>query len=292
MPLADDLGDLMFKFDPGVTSPSLQLTSDNLSSLEHMTSSTMSAPFTDSCYTPTDFQSALSAINPGFSGTYSNDMFEPFFSNIFSSSTTIAATPAQSSETEMSMFNTSEEEAFPFDTRPVDVQPFMVSVEDEWFYEALANPSMFTTVSVPAPAPTPMPRALPPRVSPFTPDHPNSTGYDGPPVAELQHYRKSNILSHIVTKVLITMFIVYLFLNAFQAQVPVVHAATWEVKNKPSVLTGAAKACGALFIKTKTATDFVSAKLSTAREDLVHEFVSTSGHGFPFKVMIEILMFS
>src|ERR1700729_2063347 len=84
--------------------------------------------------------------------------------------------------------------------------------------------------------------------------------------------------------------IVYLFLNAFQAQVPVVHTATWDDKGKPSVLMGAAKACGALFIKTKAATNFVSAKLSTAREDLVHEFVSTSGHphGFPFELMTGI----
>lgn len=56
---------------------------------------------------------------------------------------------------------------------------------------------------------------------------------------------------------------------------PVVHAATWEEKGKPSVLMGAAKACGALFVKTKQAGCFVSAKLATAREDLVHEFVST-----------------
>lgn len=41
---------------------------------------------------------------------------------------------------------------------------------------------------------------------------------------------------------------------------------------------GAAKACGALFVKTRAATNFVNAKLSTAREDLVHEFVSAWIH--------------
>ena len=56
------------------------------------------------------------------------------------------------------------------------------------------------------------------------------------------------------------------------------------------MLMGAAKACGALFVKTKAATNFVSAKLSTAREDLVHEFVSASGlfYGSPFKITIDI----
>jgi hypothetical protein len=272
MRLDSDFDDSMFTFDTGVVLHS-SLTSDNLSSLEHLTSSTTSAAFTDSRYTPTDLQSALSATNPGFSGTYSNDMFEPFFSNIFSSSTTIASTPTQSSETDMTIFSTPEEESFPFDTRPVDVQPFMASVEDEWFYEALANPSMFSTMSVPVPAPTPTPAAPPPRVSPFSSMmHPNSPGYDGPPIAELQHYRKSN--TEFVNIITHYALIVYLFLNAFLAQVPIVHTATWEHDNKPSVLMGAAKACGALFVKTKAATNFVSAKLSTAREDLVHEFVS------------------
>lgn len=66
--------------------------------------------------------------------------------------------------------------------------------------------------------------------------------------------------------------IVYLFLSAFQTQVPVIHAPTWQHKGKPVVLMGAAKACGALFVKTKNATQFVAGKLATAREDLVHEF--------------------
>lgn len=78
---------------------------------------------------------------------------------------------------------------------------------------------------------------------------------------------------------ILTVLTVYLFMSAFQTQVPIVHAATWDAKDKPMVLLGAAKACGALFVKTKTATNFVSAKLSSAREDLVTEFVSAWWHG-------------
>ena len=68
------------------------------------------------------------------------------------------------------------------------------------------------------------------------------------------------------------LLIVYLFLNAFQTQVPIVHTPTWQHKGKPVVLMGAAKACGALFVKTKNATQFVANKLAMAREDLVREF--------------------
>jgi hypothetical protein len=74
------------------------------------------------------------------------------------------------------------------------------------------------------------------------------------------------------------MITVYLFLTAFQTQIPIVHAATWQSTEKPAVLLGAAKVCGATFVKTKAANSYVSRKLATARDDLVQEFVSTLIH--------------
>lgn len=59
-------------------------------------------------------------------------------------------------------------------------------------------------------------------------------------------------------------------------QVPIIHTPTWKHQGKPLVLMGAAKACGALFVKTKAANNFVAWKLSLAREDLVYEFVGDS----------------
>jgi hypothetical protein len=199
--LLEDVDELGFGFGPGMALPASHPTHSNLSSLEHLTSSTASASLTESGYTPTDFQSATSALsttNRGFTGTYSSEMFEPFLSSIFSSSSTINAAPTQSSQPETHNSDPSAEESFPFPTNPVDVQPFMASIEDEWFYEALVNPSMFTTVTVPAPAPLQLspvlvPAALPQRVSPFTVVHPYNPEYVGPPLAELNHYRKSNL---------------------------------------------------------------------------------------------------
>jgi len=270
MHLADDT-DNTFNFDPNMGFSSSQLTSNKLSSLEQLTASTTSTGYTESNYTPTDFQSAVSALNataPGFSSMYSNDMFEPFLSSIFSSS---SATPTHtcSSETETPVLDIMAEESFPFATRPVDVQPFMASIDDDWFYEALANPSMFVTPTPPVPPPVPQ------QVSTFL-SHPsafNNDSIEQPAVVEMQHYR--NRVHHLnsTTKLLITTYIVYLFISAFQTQVPIVHAPTWEVKDKPTVLLGATKACGALFVKTRVAANFVNTKLSTAREDLVHEFV-------------------
>ena len=190
MRLADEFDDPTVMFDSG-TAISSQLTSSKVASLEHLTSSTTSASFTESGYTPTDLQSAISGLNstaPGLSSMYSNDMFEPFLSNIFSASTTIVGTPVQSSDTDTTVSDVTGEEAFPFATRPVDVQPFMASIEDEWFYEALVNPSMF------APAPTPITVTTPeylPRISPFEciPPLPSGDYYEPPPIAEMQHYR-------------------------------------------------------------------------------------------------------
>jgi hypothetical protein len=213
MRLADDFDDLIPNSDPDRTAFSSRLTSSNLSSLEHMTSSTISTSFTESGYTPIDFQSAvsgLSAVNTSHASSYSNNMFEPFLSNIFSASETEGVTPMPNSDVETPSSNkcaSLEEESFPFATRPVDVQPFMASFEDEWFYEALANPSMFssaapasqltpvflsppTPMSPPAPTftatPVSPPAPLLPRESPFT----CVPSYDHPPIAELQHYRK------------------------------------------------------------------------------------------------------
>ncbi|KAF7984263.1 hypothetical protein HWV62_16106 [Athelia sp. TMB] len=235
----------------------------DFANLEFMTTSSNTGGITDSNYTPTDLQSALSVIsgaNHGFNsgGAYSGNMFEPLLSDIFSSSSTAADTPS-SQQSDSPMMT---EESFPFPTRAVDVQPFMASIDDEWFYEYLTTQMAAAPAPAPAPAPEPEPQPdpaslLPPdRISPLAYDvcHlPDGTPIPRPAMEELQHY-------------------LYLFLSAFQTQVPIVHPATWDEKGKPNVLLGAAKACGALFVKTRQARSFVSRKLSAAREDLVHEF--------------------
>jgi hypothetical protein len=73
------------------------------------------------------------------------------------------------------------------------------------------------------------------------------------PTAELAHYQ-------------------YLFFTAFSPQLPIIHANSFTEDNKPNVLLSAIQACGALYVKTKKATQFISRTLVEARKILVDEF--------------------
>ena len=67
--------------------------------------------------------------------------------------------------------------------------------------------------------------------------------------------------------------LVYLFHTAFQSHVPIVHPSTWTFEGKTPILGRATQACGAQFVKTRAAKDFVSQTLHSARESL-HQVVS------------------
>ncbi len=55
---------------------------------------------------------------------------------------------------------------------------------------------------------------------------------------------------------------------------PIVHAPTFTIDNKPALLVNAMQACGALYVKTKKAGAFIEQTLATARDSLVQAFVS------------------
>ncbi|KAH9041995.1 hypothetical protein EDB85DRAFT_2139378 [Lactarius pseudohatsudake] len=80
----------------------------------------------------------------------------------------------------------------------------------------------------------------------------------GPAEAELQHY-------------------LYLFHTVFQSHVPIVHPSTWTLEGKSPVLIRAMQACGAQFVKTRTARDFVSQTLDSTRESLLQLAKSPAG---------------
>lgn len=74
-----------------------------------------------------------------------------------------------------------------------------------------------------------------------------------PPPAELQHY-------------------LYFFHTAFSHHLPIVHPASFtSIKGKSPVLQSAMQACGALYVKTKKASQFIQRTLSEAREVLIDE---------------------
>ena len=66
---------------------------------------------------------------------------------------------------------------------------------------------------------------------------------------------------------------VYLFFSAFIPYLPIVHEPTWREDDKPPVLIRVMQACGALFVRTRPATQFVTLVLATAREEIIHEYV-------------------
>ncbi|EPQ57605.1 hypothetical protein GLOTRDRAFT_39318 [Gloeophyllum trabeum ATCC 11539] len=67
-------------------------------------------------------------------------------------------------------------------------------------------------------------------------------------------------------------FFIYLFFTAFLKQMPIIHGPTWEMEGKPAVLLDAMYACGALYVKTRKAANFVTKVLDASRETLLQEF--------------------
>ncbi|KAI0247623.1 hypothetical protein BJV78DRAFT_1132975 [Lactifluus subvellereus] len=72
----------------------------------------------------------------------------------------------------------------------------------------------------------------------------------GPAETDLQHY-------------------LFLFHTMYQAHVPIVHVSTWTFEGKTSILTRAMQACGAQFVKTRAARNFVSQTLHNTCESLL-----------------------
>ncbi|KAJ3575737.1 hypothetical protein NP233_g905 [Leucocoprinus birnbaumii] len=68
----------------------------------------------------------------------------------------------------------------------------------------------------------------------------------------------------------------YLFFSAFGTQIPIIHPSTWNPEGKPQILIRAMQACGALFVKTKTAMNFINNTLVATRDTLILEFSNSS----------------
>lgn len=70
--------------------------------------------------------------------------------------------------------------------------------------------------------------------------------------------------------------LVSLFYSAYLPNMPVIHAATFDIEGKSPLLVVAMQACGALYVKTRTAMNFIDTILAKARDELVVELVSFS----------------
>jgi hypothetical protein len=70
---------------------------------------------------------------------------------------------------------------------------------------------------------------------------------------------------------------VHLFFTEFLVQVPLIHASTWKMETTSPTLARVFQACGALFVKTPAAFDFVSATLVSVTEQIRDEFSTVGG---------------
>jgi hypothetical protein len=58
----------------------------------------------------------------------------------------------------------------------------------------------------------------------------------------------------------------------------------------PSVLLGAMRACGALYVKTRTADDFIVRTMASTREALVQEFVGVRSIFVAILILIHLIL--
>ncbi|KAJ7259707.1 hypothetical protein C8J57DRAFT_1471925 [Mycena rebaudengoi] len=68
----------------------------------------------------------------------------------------------------------------------------------------------------------------------------------------------------------------HLFFTRFLAQVPLIHVSTWKMETTSPTLKRVFQACGALFVKTPAAFDFVTATLGSVTEQIRDEFSTTN----------------
>ncbi|KAJ7174139.1 fungal-specific transcription factor domain-containing protein [Mycena crocata] len=70
----------------------------------------------------------------------------------------------------------------------------------------------------------------------------------------------------------ITNTYLHLFFSRFLAQVPLIHAPTWNMEDTPPILARIFHACGALFVKTSEAAAFVAETLTSVTAEISVEF--------------------
>jgi len=130
---------------------------------------------------------------------------------------------------------------FPLSTVPVDPpQP-----QDSMFVELHDSPSLSTTFSSPGPS------------NALSPASTSSSARSGPSSRDLQTYLS-------------------LFYSAYLPNMPIIHAPTFDIEGKSPLLVAAMQACGALYVKTRTAMDFIDSTLGRARDELVVELARES----------------
>ncbi|KAF5345367.1 hypothetical protein D9758_008500 [Tetrapyrgos nigripes] len=161
------------------------------------------------------------------------DIFQPLFSNIFSASSPLE--PVVESPPYLEASNSTESLV----PAPSESMPF----QDHAAYESFTDPFFFHQSASVQTAVSQV------RHNPASERYIQGAAMD----AERQHY-------------------LHLFFTAFLEQMPMVHAATFQLEGVPSLLLSVMQACGALYVKTRRASTFIMETMSAAREILEEEF--------------------
>uniref|UniRef100_D8Q9H2 Zn(2)-C6 fungal-type domain-containing protein n=1 Tax=Schizophyllum commune (strain H4-8 / FGSC 9210) TaxID=578458 RepID=D8Q9H2_SCHCM len=209
---------------------------------------------TTTTHTGTD---AVGTTRSHLASMYSGDMFQPFFSNVFSDSPP-SATHISSSDTDASA--------------GMDPSLHLIPSMSGGGLGMADNSNMFALSFGPS---------LGPEVSDMrsAPHYELSLGRSKEGLsAACQHYCTSRPPTRSVLSKLLTIYRVRsgetdaLFYSAFLVQIPIVHIPTFKLDECPEILRNAVFACGALFVKTRKAASYITQALGTTRELLLHEF--------------------
>ncbi|GJE97723.1 fungal-specific transcription factor domain-containing protein [Phanerochaete sordida] len=210
----------------------------------------------------TSFAQDANKVKNELNALFSAELFDRFFHDY------LAEDPKQNTQqfpspTDMfaSPFDVDNSSQFPFATEPrPEPQPFMGSVIpdlDEEFLNQLCTvpgPASFPPFAMDMQQPNPQHLAQPQMQPPLAAPPANAAA---PYPSELQQY-------------------MHLFYQMFLYQMPVMHIATFTIEGKPQILLSAMQACGALYVKTAAASQFIDHTLKSAREQLMQEFAKKS----------------
>ncbi|KAG7449593.1 uncharacterized protein BT62DRAFT_962970 [Guyanagaster necrorhizus] len=173
----------------------------------------------------------------GFASLYSNDFFEPLFTDIFMPRPTSPNSFPLTEDSPRSSDTGNTPDQSLFTTGYIGPTPFFKSIglfPSETSIGTSVQPAISNVRSFPAGSSSSNIDTLSP---------------------EIQHY-------------------LYFFNSAFLMQMPIVHAPTFTIDNKPALLVNAMQACGALYVKTRKAVTFIEQVLATARDSLVQAFAA------------------
>ncbi|KII92001.1 hypothetical protein PLICRDRAFT_103263 [Plicaturopsis crispa FD-325 SS-3] len=193
------------------------------------------------------YVSEFDPVSSHLSNRYSNDMFQPFFNTLFSTAEEPADEYARAATPQPSTAREPDPPPIRYDTidMPPNPPPLAWGGEVETMLQGfyVAQPDYRPPLPAFPPTHVAMPQPM------------NANGM--PPKVELHQY-------------------MYLFVSTFLDQMPIAHGPTLQVKDMSIVLICAMKACGALYLKTRAANNYIKVKLEDAREQLMTEFAKNS----------------